>query len=857
MAFKTRAELKGSPSLFSTSGCAVCPLRKQRLRHPNMKATGASKPLLYVLGEAPGETEDKDGEQFVGRSGELAREVVPERDVRWNNCLRCRPPRNRAPTETELEACRASVLSDIERSRPKVVLGFGNAAVKFFMGSVDGIMRWRGRIAPVRIGKHVCWFAPTLHPAFILRVQNKPKHRAERLRPADERGSRPRGKMEASGREWAAVFRRDVAAAIAQQYLCSAKGKEPVVLDADWLEQDLTLLEETGKLGARKVRVALKGLKGPLGFDAEMTCLRPYSSGAAVLTFAVSSKDRTVAFTVGHPAGTFRSPERDIVLDALLQCLKRAPRVLAHKADCEMEWMLHLFGDQVLRGIKWACTLQQAYVLDERKGGLGLNFLMRAWMGLKLKEQSGVDRKRLAAVPLERVLRYNAYDAKALLPLDELQSAEIKRRGLEHVYEMQMRRLPTLVAAQRTGLLVDQDCVQRFDKRYKRKLGAVKQKLADQPPVKELRRLQGAPYNPASPDQTVTLLRDIMKQPEGDRRSGVYSTDKTVLARIKSPVATLLRQYRDLAKLHGTYVKNLLPGGGYIYPDGRLHTAYNSAWTATGRLSSEDPNMQNWPVRLHPEIRGQVIAPPGCVLVAVDYGQIEARLIGAVSEDEFLMEALFTDYDIHLEWAKRIAEAYPKAARPFKVKADGWKKMRTDVKSNWVFSGFYLSRMERRAAHYGLPLTIGRRLDQQFWDQFAGVRLWQKRELKFYNEHGYVESPLGRRRRAPLTENMVVNTTIQGWASDVVVDAGCRLSERGEEERKPWMQFVMNIHDDLTFVLPDDDSLDENILTIVKMMLHPGWKCITVPLCVDVKVGYNWHQMLEAGSYRSDQKLEV
>ncbi|MCI0555466.1 MAG: uracil-DNA glycosylase, partial [Anaerolineae bacterium] len=146
------------------------------MRHPKMKPTGSDSPIIYVLGEAPGAEEDAKGKQFIGKAGRTLRRRIPEKwlkDIRWNNCVRTRPPDNATPGMVELECCRPSVVKDIEETKPKAIFGFGNIPLQWVLSTATGITNWRGRRLPVNIGTHSCWFFPMYHPSYINRQQRK------------------------------------------------------------------------------------------------------------------------------------------------------------------------------------------------------------------------------------------------------------------------------------------------------------------------------------------------------------------------------------------------------------------------------------------------------------------------------------------------------------------------------------------------------------------------------------------------------------------------------------------------------------------------------------------------------------
>ena len=159
--------------------CQACPLANIKInRNPDMPASGAKHPLVYCLGEAPGAEEDQKGIQFVGGSGQVLHNELNKlpklfrESIRYNNVVRTRPHKNETPNQHIIECCRPSVVKDIEETKPKAILGFGNIPLQWVTG-VTGIRAWRGRRTPVKVGSHICWYYPIIHPASILRESNQ------------------------------------------------------------------------------------------------------------------------------------------------------------------------------------------------------------------------------------------------------------------------------------------------------------------------------------------------------------------------------------------------------------------------------------------------------------------------------------------------------------------------------------------------------------------------------------------------------------------------------------------------------------------------------------------------------------
>lgn len=263
--------------------------------------------------------------------------------------------------------------------------------------------------------------------------------------------------------------------------------------------------------------------------------------------------------------------------------------------------------------------------------------------------------------------------------------------------------------------------------------------------------------------------------------------------------------------------------------------------------SSSDPNLQQVPSKTGKEIRRMIGVPKDHWMVCSDYGQIEARIIGVASQDEEFCKALWEDYDVHMEWAKRIAEEYPKVVGGQSKLNDkaAMKKFRAKVKNLWVFPAFYGASPNSISKGIGVPLDIVQDIFRDFWRTFRGVKRWQKWILSRYDKLGYVETLTGRRRHAPMTMNAVLNASIQGFASDICLDALCRLDKLG-------IQTVMIIHDDVTSYVHDDD-LEKVVPIIAEEMCKVPYPFINVPIAVEMTFGKNWFDQEEIGTFKSTE----
>jgi DNA polymerase I len=841
--------------------CTACPLNAtavvRKLHHPKMEATGSNKPVAYILGEAPGTDEDRQGVQFIGKSGQFLRANLPKEfknKVRFNNVIRCHPDKNRNPTFAETECCRNFIIRDIEETKPKVIIAFGAVALNWCLVNRDrpyGITAWRGIKIPIHIGTHPCWVYPTYHPAYVMRQQF--------------------GKDFGMEIEYQRLFKNDL-----KRVVDDLENWEPPVIE------DKTSLYDGVRLIREDFDSLLKFLKRAGGensaIDIETSRLRPYSQGARLLSVSVAVEGKTVAFPWDHPKGGFaRNPD---VQRALRRYLKGRGLKIAQNAAFELEWIGYAFGENYVRAARWEDTMAQGYVLDHRGSGrLKLDSLCLQYLGLKLKDVHDLDMDRLERAPVDQLLKYNALDAKYTLKLWEVLREEICFEELETAYADQRARIPTIAIAQIRGLNIDFDAVAEFDKKYRKEIKEQRETIAGLREIKTFVKTHGK-FNPASNKDCVELFKNQLGCPEGAKKDGKYSVDVSVLEKIKKKPAKAILRLRQLVKLHSTYIQpygqtvplrasepsskteplgiskpspRTEPLGksvsSHVYPDGKIHSQFNTTLTSTGRLSSEKPNLQNLPNRTHPEIRSFIYVLPKRIILSVDYGQLEARVIAMVSKDKKFSRYIIENHDIHLDWAERISHVDD---RPLKEKADGdMKKFRSFIKTWFVFPAFYGSQPEPIANNIGLGLSDTRELFDEFWDEFKGVARWQRALLKFYKENFYIACMNGRRRYGPMSKEQIINTPIQGSASDILVDSGNRLSEIAASEDLPHLQLLMNVHDELVFEIPKK-SLDDAVDRITDEMLNPSYDWVTLPLEVEVKCGPNWYDLKPLGKFVSE-----
>lgn len=231
-------------------------------------------------------------------------------------------------------------------------------------------------------------------------------------------------------------------------------------------------------------------------------------------------------------------------------------------------------------------------------------------------------------------------------------------------------------------------------------------------------------------------------------------------------------------------------------------------------------------------------------LVAIDYGQIEARVIAMFSKDKAFVKALWDRYDVHGAWAAKIAAAYPKriGGKKFLTDKKVMKTFRTDIKNQWTFPLFFGAQLESAAGYLKIPPEEITKEYRAFQREFKGVFEWQDELMEFYHEHGYVENLFGRRRRAPLSKNEVINTPVQSTACELIMDGMNRLSELADESGDWNYQPILNVHDELVFSFPTKE-VDTYLDTVITEMLDMPFDFINVPITLEITIGKDFLNM--------------
>jgi DNA polymerase-1 len=480
-------------------------------------------------------------------------------------------------------------------------------------------------------------------------------------------------------------------------------------------------------------------------------------------------------------------------------------------------------------------TMIAAYLLGEKS--VGLKALALGKLGVEitpLAELAAPKRGSIAEVSLPFVAKHACAEADVIGRLRPLLQKELEERELQKLFsEVEMPLISILALMERNGVALDTDLLRHMSQSLGKQLLKLEQ---------EIYSYVGHGFNINSPQQLGRVLFGELKLPGAKKTKSGYSTDASVLDGLREvhPVVKLILEYRQLMKLRSTYI-DALPA--LINPrTGRVHTSFNQAVTATGRLSSSDPNLQNIPIRgeLGRQMRQAFIAEPPSFLVGGDYSQIDLRVLAHLSQDPRLLAAFRQDEDIHAATASEVfgvalTEVNSEMRRIAKVVNFG------------IIYGM---------SDYGLEQAT--ELSREEAAQFIASYFQRYPKVKDYIEstkqqarkRGYVQTLLGRRRYIPeldssnrqvreAAERMAINMPVQGTAADIIKLAMINL-QREIDKRGLRSKMILQVHDELLFEVPPEEL--EQVKVLLRETMSQAME-LSVPLKVEIKVGRNWGEM--------------
>jgi DNA polymerase-1 len=573
-------------------------------------------------------------------------------------------------------------------------------------------------------------------------------------------------------------------------------------------------------------------------FDTETDNLDYMQARIVGVSFAINEHEAAYV-PIGHDyPGAPQQLDRDWVLQQLKPLLEddALPKIGQHiKYDMDV---LGNVGIE-LRGVRYD-TMLESYVYNSVATRHDMDSLAKKYLGedtIHFEDVAGKGAKQLTfnQVPVETAVPYAAEDADITLRLHNTLSARLgKDQKLQRVLdEIEIPLIPVLSRMERTGVLIDADLLHEQSQQLSERMLKLEQQAHD-----EARQT----FNLGSPKQLQQVLFEELKLPVVKKTpKGQPSTAEDVLQELANnyELPRLILEFRSLSKLKSTYTDKLPL---QVDKDtGRVHTSYHQAVAATGRLSSTSPNLQNIPIRTEEgrRIRQAFIAPPGHVLLAADYSQIELRIMAHLSQDEGLLEAFRRGEDVHRATA---AEVFGMA-----LDEVGTHERRAAKAINfgliYGMSAFGLAKQ----------LSIGRNEAQEYVDayfeKYPGVLGFMDRIRKQAAEDGYVETLYGRRLYLPeinarngmrrqAAERTAINAPMQGTAADIIKRA--MIAVHGWIERdQPPVRMIMQVHDELVFEV--ESSIVDEMSQIINGFMSSAAE-LSLPLVVGIGIGKNWDE---------------
>ena len=575
---------------------------------------------------------------------------------------------------------------------------------------------------------------------------------------------------------------------------------------------------------------------GRFAFDTETTSLDATRADLVGLSFSVKEQEAWY-IPVGHRyLGAPEQLDHQRVLEALRPLLED-PQLFKIGQNLKYDLLVLRRAGVEVRG-PFFDTMIASYLAQPAAKSHGMDALASELLGHKTvsyAEVAGSGKKQIGfeEVEVEKAVHYAAEDADITLRLAAALEPKLDETGQRRLFdEVEMPLVEVLTDMEWAGIRIDSAFLGALSKEMEGKLSALET---------EIHELAGGPFNIASPKQLGEVLFERLGLPKGKKTKTGWSTDVEVLSALaeQNPVAARILEHRSLAKLKNTYC-DALPK--LVNPaTGRIHTSFNQAVTATGRLSSSEPNLQNIPIRTEEggRIREAFIPDEGNVLLAADYSQIELRILAHLADEAVLKESFAQGEDIHRRTASEVFGVFPEMVTS---------EMRRQAKTI-NFGVIYGMGAFSLGKDLGIPTREAQVFIDNYFARYPGIKTFMESKKAEAREKQYVTTLLGRRCAVPeilsqngairgYAERNAINYPIQGSAADIVKVAMVRIHRRLAEEGLK-ARMVLQVHDELVFDVPEVEL--EQVRELVRSEME-GAVALSVPLLVDIGVGGNWRQ---------------
>lgn len=837
--------------------CTKCGL-SQSCKSPQMAVRGKGRLSILIIGEYPGQNDDKNNKQFTGETGRLLKEIINElgydlyQDFYVTNAVRCFPGMDKdkvkSPKPVQISSCRKFLLKDIEETNPKVIIPLGKLAVDGLIGhrllgriSNTTITDWAGlNIPDQELKRYIC---PSWNPQMILRGNNQID----------------------------VVLYKQLKAHIKKAIELTEK---PFYIS----NYDSEIMTITNVKEATEIikRVIVNKANEAVAIDYEATGIKPYRKGHEIVCASVSDGLFSYAFPFSNNE-EFRLAWKELMQSNV--------KKIIHNSKYENIWTKIRSGFNN-KGSSWikniiADTMLDAHIIHNQKK-VGLKFWVYAKFGIlgydseidpylecdkEEKDKYGANgfnriKEFIRLFGIEKTLFYNGLDSFFTYKLWEIQQAELNnltRQGSEFFLESSFE----LSKAENNGMLLDKKGAEAEFKKLTKKMNDIETRVQKSKEMKKWDKEK--PFRCSAPGDLTYLLFNCMKVKYD--KSNVTGTGRPkanieALETYDIPIVKNVLLWRKYKKVRDTYLN------GFIREETNsiIHTSLNLHTVETYRSSSFDPNLQNVPVRDKETmqlLRKLIIARPGHKIGEYDYKAMEAIINAVYNKDpEWLRYVNDSTTDMHRDWA---AKVYIR-----KIK-DVLKSERQTTKSNFIFATVYGSYWKNTAVNLWNECDEESRehlkskgvrnindmrehmknVEAQFWDKFHVGYEYKEKTLKDYEKKGYIDLLTGFRCYGPITRNQILNFRVQGTASHCKLWTFKNISQL-LRKKKMESKLLLEIHDS---ILPDIDPAEEDYLDYQMWLygtqkIRENFEWLIVPLFIEKKVSKvngNWAEMEDKG----------
>jgi DNA polymerase-1 len=611
--------------------------------------------------------------------------------------------------------------------------------------------------------------------------------------------------------------------------------KNPMFSLEKGLDFTVTVPSSIEELRSYVKRISAAGM---LCVDTETTSLSPRQAQLVGISLAIDTKE-AVYVAVGHKPlngnGTGNLPLADVLL-----CLKpvlESPTIRKIGQNLKYDYQVFKNYGITMAGL-WFDAMVAAYVIDPGKRNFNLDAMAAEWLNATttpIESLIGKGKKQICfdEVTIADASRYSGEDVVIPLRLMELFEPILEDHNQASLFrDIEMRLVSVLGDMEWEGVSIDTAFLSRLSLDYTARM----EKLSS-----EIYSLAGNEFNLNSPKQISEVLFTQLNLPKSKKTKTGLSTDVDALEKLEAshPIVPKLLEYREVQKLLSTYIDAL---GPQVLPEsGRLHTSFNQTVAATGRLSSNGPNLQNIPVRTDAgkTIREAFVAPVDHLIVSADYSQIELRILAHVSKDPFLVQSFHDDKDIHTQTASAIYGVFPEMVTP---------EMRRAAKTI-NFGLMYGMGPINLSRQLGISFKAAQEFIDAYFRQFPTIKAYMNSSIGKARVCGFSETLLGRRRYLPeissqnrqvreAAERTAINTPIQGTAADIIKIAMVRIAAARKESG---IRFTMllQVHDELVFEVHKSDA--QRLTAWACDMMSTAYT-LDVPIKVDAGIGKNWSE---------------